>query len=182
MKYYVLIAALVASINFSCGNAQELNSNSNTLEDVRRDSSESIGHDNVIAEYINLKNALASDDSKTSAVVGKRLRTAIINLGKESMSDEQKEAYSDIGESIKEHAEHITDNNGNIEHQREHLEDLSVDLFDLIEIFGTSKTLYKNFCPMKKVSWLSESEEIRNPYYGKSMLTCGNIQEVINRR
>jgi Cu(I)/Ag(I) efflux system membrane fusion protein len=39
--------------------------------------------------------------------------------------------------------------------------------------------VYKEYCPMafdnKGAYWLSESEEIRNPYFGKSMLTCGEV-------
>lgn len=28
-------------------------------------------------------------------------------------------------------------------------------------------------CPMAEASWLQEGAAVRNPYYGKSMLTCG---------
>ena len=39
--------------------------------------------------------------------------------------------------------------------------------------------LYIDYCPMKKAYWLSDSKPIRNPYYGNSMLTCGEIKETI---
>lgn len=29
------------------------------------------------------------------------------------------------------------------------------------------------YCPMAKKQWLQKGEKVRNPYYGKSMLTCG---------
>ena len=29
------------------------------------------------------------------------------------------------------------------------------------------------FCSMAKASWLQTDKKIRNPYYGKKMLTCG---------
>jgi hypothetical protein len=32
------------------------------------------------------------------------------------------------------------------------------------------------FCPMAKQSWLQKEEQIRNPYYGSSMLTCGEFK------
>ena len=32
------------------------------------------------------------------------------------------------------------------------------------------------FCPMVQKSWLQKGETIANPYYGKSMLTCGEIR------
>jgi hypothetical protein len=28
---------------------------------------------------------------------------------------------------------------------------------------------------MKKAAWLSETEEIRNPYFGNDMLECGKV-------
>ena len=38
---------------------------------------------------------------------------------------------------------------------------------------------YRQFCPMafdfKGAFWLSDSEEILNPYFGEEMLTCGNV-------
>ena len=37
------------------------------------------------------------------------------------------------------------------------------------------------YCPMKKAYWLQKDEEIRNPYYGKSMLTCGQKAEEVER-
>lgn len=40
-------------------------------------------------------------------------------------------------------------------------------------------TVYKMFCPMKKAYWLSNEATIRNPYYGKSMLSCGKVAEEI---
>ena len=44
--------------------------------------------------------------------------------------------------------------------------------------FATSP-VYIQYCPMKKVSWLSNEKTIKNPYYGSSMLTCGKVSETI---
>jgi membrane fusion protein, copper/silver efflux system len=45
------------------------------------------------------------------------------------------------------------------------------------------KTVYYQFCPMmndnKGAYWLSETNEIRNPYYGESMLTCGETKDTL---
>jgi len=37
-------------------------------------------------------------------------------------------------------------------------------------------TYHEAWCPMAKASWLQTEKEIRNPYYGKSMLTCGDLK------
>ncbi|MGQ0737043.1 MAG: hypothetical protein ACT4QD_25770 [Acidobacteriota bacterium] len=33
------------------------------------------------------------------------------------------------------------------------------------------------YCPMADKPWLQKDKEIRNPYYGASMLTCGNFKK-----
>jgi Cu(I)/Ag(I) efflux system membrane fusion protein len=40
--------------------------------------------------------------------------------------------------------------------------------------------LYVINCPMKKVNWLDDSNTVKNPYYGKAMLTCGSVKKTIN--
>jgi len=34
---------------------------------------------------------------------------------------------------------------------------------------------YQFYCPMVKKNWLQPDKEIRNPYYGSSMLKCGEL-------
>jgi hypothetical protein len=82
---------------------------------------------------------------------------------------------------MREHAEHTQDNAGNIGHQREHFEILSKDMYDLVKILGGNQTLYYTYCPMafdeKGAYWLSETKEVRNPYFGSEMLECGEVKE-----
>ena len=55
------------------------------------------------------------------------------------------------------------------------------------KIFGTSgeQQLYVIRCSMafdnRGADWLSDNKEIRNPYYGASMLKCGELIETISR-
>jgi hypothetical protein len=35
--------------------------------------------------------------------------------------------------------------------------------------------IHVQHCPMKNASWLSNEKTIRNPYYGNSMLACGQV-------
>ena len=45
-----------------------------------------------------------------------------------------------------------------------------------------SGEIYTQYCPMafegKGGYWLSDSKEIRNPYYGSKMLKCGTVKEI----
>jgi hypothetical protein len=40
-----------------------------------------------------------------------------------------------------------------------------------------NQPVYYQYCPMKKAYWLSKEKDIKNPYYGSSMLTCGKVAE-----
>ncbi|RMB56557.1 DUF3347 domain-containing protein [Dokdonia sinensis] len=48
----------------------------------------------------------------------------------------------------------------------------------------TSGTIFKQYCPMafdgKGAYWLSDSKEVRNPYFGDKMLKCGVVDKEIN--
>lgn len=135
----------------------------------------------VVANYLKLKNALVNDNSKEAANSGNALIATIGKVDMNSISKEQMKDYMDIAESAKENAEHIGENAGKLDHQREHFVMLSKDMNDLIQLFGTNQKLYLDFCPMaddnKGAVWISETKEITNPYFGKDMATCGSIKK-----
>ena len=125
--------------------------------------------------------ALVADKSKEAAEAGLALKSALDKLGGDLMTTSEQKAFADFGDDTKEHTEHISSNGGDIKHQREHFQMLSKDIYDLVKAFGTTQTLYKDYCPMVKAIWLSETKPIKNPYYGSGMLTCGKVQETIEK-
>lgn len=138
----------------------------------------------IIKHYLHVKNALANDNAKDAAEGGKAFVAAMENTDISLLSAEEKKTYEDIEEDVSEHAEHISTNEKNIKHQREHFILLSKDMADLIKIFGNGgQTLYKDFCPMandgKGAIWISEVKEIKNPYLGSEMPDCGTVKETI---
>ena len=68
-----------------------------------------------------------------------------------------------------------------IEEVRVPLADLSAALISVVERFGMDSELaaYRAHCPMalgnQGADWVQPGEEVRNPYYGASMLACGEI-------
>lgn len=71
-----------------------------------------------------------------------------------------------------------------IEMQRTAYYEMSKDMADLIKKEGLSSgELYVAYCPMafddKGATWLSNSKEIRNPYFGEKMMSCGEVKETI---
>ena len=135
----------------------------------------------IISDYLKLKNALTKDDTKGAANAGKALYATFNKVNTNTIDPKLKTEYIDIADDAKEHTEHIGDNSGKIDHQREHFAMLSKDINDLIKAFGTKQKLYQDYCPMyndnKGANWLSETKDIKNPYYGPQMLTCGTIKK-----
>lgn len=67
-----------------------------------------------------------------------------------------------------------------IDKQRAAFANFSTNMIALAkEVNLTDKPIYLQYCPMKKASWLSSEQAIKNPYYGSSMLTCGKVTETI---
>jgi hypothetical protein len=136
----------------------------------------------IVSDYLKLKNALTKDDTKGAANAGKALYATFNKVNSNTIIDAKlKKEYIDIADDAKEHAEHIKDNSGKLEHQREHFAMLSKDINDLIKTFGSDQKLYQDYCPMyddgKGAIWISETKDIKNPYYGSQMLTCGSMKK-----
>jgi len=137
----------------------------------------------VFDHYLHIKNGLADDHSEEAADGGKAMAAALAQVDKAAMTPEQQKLYTENEDDLKEHAEHIGKNKGNIEHQREHFAQMSEDMYALAKAFGGGQALYHDYCPMydnnKGALWLSEIKDIKNPYLGTKMPTCGSVKEVI---
>lgn len=158
------------------GHHDDMNSESNSMEMNLQDS----GAQKIVADYMALKDALVATNKDEAAKAGKQLEASLKSFDISGYTAEQQEELKDIIDDAKEHAEHIS--RSEIDHQREHFKTLSKDIIDLVAITGTETTLYQQFCPMydKGSAWLSIEKEIKNPYYGSKMLSCGKVQKEIN--
>jgi hypothetical protein len=134
----------------------------------------------VLKDYFNLKDALVADDNAKAKDLGMTLTKSLKSFVASSYTGSQQSELKDIILDATEHAEHI--GKSDIKHQREHFKMLSKDITEMVAITGTNMKLYEQFCPMYDggSAWLSMSEEVRNPYYGSSMLKCGKVQREIN--
>ena len=114
-----------------------------------------------------------------SAEASSKLIGSFKAFDREAYTSEQQMELIEIIEDATEHAEHIV--KSPIDHQREHFKTLSIDITDMVAITGTANTLYEQFCPMydNGSTWLSTSDEIKNPYLGSKMVTCGKVQKEI---
>ncbi len=134
----------------------------------------------VLGTYLMLKDALVSSDlakSKEMATIYLEILNAIElnNLD----NDQIKQSITRVVPMVEKIARA-----SKIEQMRNTFKPLSLELVALASSapsFG--QTIYVQYCPMADnnsgAPWLSLSENIRNPYFGDAMLTCGSIKEVL---
>ncbi len=133
----------------------------------------------VLAEYFKLKDALvASDAEKTKAEAYKMLEL----LNKTQTAKLEGMVKSHLSK-VKDMLQAISENN-KIENQRDHFIILSENMVALASNMNfEGNPVYVQFCPMannnKGANWLSLEVEVRNPYYGDAMLTCGEVKDTL---
>jgi hypothetical protein len=137
----------------------------------------------ITDHYLQIKNALTNTKPTEAGDAANKLLEVIKGFDKSLLSADQKKVYDQQEESLKTSAEHISKSTGDVEHQREQFSTMSESLYTLVKAFGGGKTLYHDHCPMAKdgkgAMWLSETKEIKNPYFGDKMMKCGSVEEEI---
>ncbi len=135
-------------------------------------------------KYIKLKDALTEDDLDESKKAAINLQNY---LGKINMSLFKGEAHNVWMQhsSPSENAARAITKAADIKAARHHFIALSNQIVMLAKSFGPfDKPVFVLFCPManddKGADWLSREKEIRNPYFGESMLSCGEVKQAIN--
>ncbi len=187
----IIICIATAAISFTACNtgtdksSEEIKNDTSNVKAPSENSGEKITSSikEITQHYLHIKNALVNDDGKDAASGGKAMVEAMAKFDKSLLTSEQKNIYKDIEVDAIEMADHISTNADKIEHQREHFDMLSKDMYDIVKTFGAGQTLYQTHCPMyndnKGANWLSETKEIKNPYLGKKMPTCGSVKEEV---
>ncbi|MEZ5016033.1 MAG: DUF3347 domain-containing protein [Flavipsychrobacter sp.] len=152
--------------------------------EIETDSLFQVHTDAITHFYTHMQTALAGDNPADASSRAKQLASHIEQYNRVQFSDKEQEVYSQYKARITElsKAIEITED---IEKQRESFEALSKVMYEFVKAVGTTEPLYKSYCPMafdgKGAMWLSETEDIANPYYGSSMYRCGSVQEVLKR-
>lgn len=106
-----------------------------------------------MTNYVKMQEALANDDFKTAQESHKQICTK--DLAK------LKKDYKDCSKKFKD------------------IDDLRNSFKTLSKVYlahgnkAEMKGLMKASCPMANAQWIQKEGTIKNPYYGKSMLECG---------
>jgi Cu(I)/Ag(I) efflux system membrane fusion protein len=130
-----------------------------------------------------MKDALVSDNFGKAKASGIQLLELTNNMNMDLFTGKSHEVWKTLQNEIKselQHIEHFT----KLDEVRDAFVNLSDTMISLANIFKPNETLFVLHCPMannnKGADWLSSSKEIKNPYYGKAMLTCGEVKDTIN--
>ena len=155
-------AALLASCNGmkSEGEGTEAESSNAEVEQVHVKSKEDVKGQAFLDHYLELQHALVQSDTAAA-------HTAVHNI--HTWAPDTKSLVAE---------------NASLVEMRNALPVLTEKVEALVmngEVKST--TLYKQYCPMAMentgAAWFASTKAIENPYYGESMMTCGETKKVL---
>lgn len=136
---------------------------------------------NILNVYLQVKDALVEGDARLAADRAGKLFASIYEMANTTSPASEKESFNKVKDKLLKAATNIS-KTINIETQRAIFANLSTGMWELITAgHRESRQVYYQYCPMKKAYWLSIDADIRNPYYGETMLTCGSISDKTKR-
>lgn len=132
----------------------------------------------VVESYFLIKNNLVKDQMPTNAV--QTLTQALAKVSTDGTGKDNAK-WEKIKSGLTEATAKIKASK-DIASARTHFSSLSTQVIKLTETYKlNTAVVYKDYCPMafdnKGGYWLSETEDIKNPYFGASMLTCGEVKQ-----
>ncbi|QKX04248.1 DUF3347 domain-containing protein [Aquimarina sp. TRL1] len=136
------------------------------------------------------KSTVVFADPKTQKLYGAylQIKRGLVNSDLKGVKNAAKELEGVIGEdtSLKQlkATASLMSLTKELTKQRDFLVGLTEEMERILKgVEITSGEIYKQFCPMafegKGGYWLSDSKEVRNPYYGDKMLKCGSVEKTI---
>ena len=141
-------------------------------ESYAQDSSQQSRLSEVLTQYYSIKDALVKGVSNKASFTSEQFIKTLNAIDYRIISEGNINALLKDATAISESKD--------IKKQRDLFANLSANMVTLSkDVRLSSQPIYVDYCPMKKASWLSNGKEIRNPYYGSTMLTCGNIVDTI---
>lgn len=144
---------------------KDLNKTSSTSEVTFNDQT----YNTLYDTYLDVKGALVNTNGKVAQEKAVALSQAV-------------EKVTDISDTTREAIKTMI-SESDVKKQRAAFEIVSQDLEVVLSKNVASGTIYKQYCPMafngKGAYWLSDSKEVRNPYFGDQMLTCGVVDSKI---
>ena len=136
----------------------------------------------IYANYFALKDALVSSNSGLATTKASALSASINKLEMDKLDMDVHMVWMKVVENIKADSKSISVTK-DLEKQRKIFANLSNEIYSLMKVAKFDNAVFYQYCPMasggKGANWLSKENEVRNPYYGSAMMTCGKTVETI---
>ena len=131
-------------------------------------------------EYLTLRDALVASDWPAAEAAAEDMQAAIAGADMGAMG-EYHEPWMEYAVPLQRAAKEVAIA-GNLEDAREAFSELTPAMVAAVRTLGDGgRSLYVQHCPMafdnEGADWVSDESEIRNPYFGDAMLTCGRVTE-----
>lgn len=175
MKNTISTIAVAITLLFTANFAQASTVKTETTTIEVADSSQL---QTVYDAYFTVKDALIKSDAKLTSAKATDLLTAITAIKMDKLKSNEHTAWMKVVKKLTADAKSIS-TTSDLKKQRETFKSLSKNTYDLIKVSKSTEVVYKQYCPMADADWLSKEKAVKNPYYGSSMLTCGNVVETI---
>ncbi|UII27347.1 efflux RND transporter periplasmic adaptor subunit [Fulvivirga maritima] len=138
----------------------------------------------IIKQYFLVKNALVNDDFNQAQAETKSLQQTVNNVEMEVFEGDAHMIWMKYVKSLKTSIEAMAESK-DIDQLREKFILVSKNIIALTQqMKPESSTLYVQHCPMadnnQGADWLSAEKEVKNPYFGAFMLSCGEVTQVMN--
>lgn len=145
------------------------------------------GAEQVVTVYLDIQAALAEDQAEKAKKAADRLIQKITDTNPREFSENAQSFWKTVAADMKSAARRLHKADS-LKKQRESFSPLSGAVETLIK--GVSSinmpNLRKAYCPMafdnKGGYWIQQGDEIRNSYFGSSMLRCGEITEKLTKQ
>lgn len=137
----------------------------------------------VYDAYLKMNSAFVDSDAKQVASEAKEVIKALKLVDMALLKGDAHMKWMDQLEVLNSTISAISKTD-DIEKQRQEFVQFNLAFYKSVKMFGLENvTAYYQYCPManndKGAYWLSETEAIRNPYFGDAMLSCGETKETI---
>jgi len=139
----------------------------------------------VVKKYLSLHEALADDDINRAVTAAKSAVESLSGVDMDLLTGEPHKLWMGSIAGMNKALGEVQ-KAADIDVARKAFEALSNELIAVAVRFGIPETqkLYRIHCPMafnnKGADWLQADKEIRNPYFGASMLKCGEVIKTIS--
>jgi membrane fusion protein, copper/silver efflux system len=135
----------------------------------------------LLQDYLAIQNSLAGDDFPSAKKAGEKFASTLKGMDMNLLKGEAQRLWAESLDTIKKGSEKITAA-PDLEALRSGFEPLSIGMAAAVGRLGVDikGPVFELFCPMafnnKGAFWLQQTKEVRNPYFGAQMLTCGEVK------